>query len=236
MSSVPPQIVVTGASQGIGSAVAEDLEGRGFSVIGLSRSGNTPAGRGISCDVTDEAAVADAIREVASGGPIFGLVNNAGLHTTGPTAELTVADYEQVMRVNATSVMITSREVYPYLKANGRGIIINMGSFFDKIGAAGQLAYCASKAAIGAMTRVLAVEWARDNVSVLNVAPGYIKTDLTPMWTDEKALSWLSKRVPVRRGGEPAEIARLIGALFGEDIPFLTGETLYVDGGHALNH
>lgn len=236
MSAPQPQIIVTGASQGIGSAVAEDLAKRGFSVIGLSRTGKVPVGRGVSCDVTDEAAVSAVVSEVAADGPIFGLVNNAGLHTTGPTAELTVADYEQVMSVNATSVMIGCREVYPHLKANGRGIIINMGSFFDKIGAAGQLAYCASKAALGAMTRVLAVEWARDNISVLNVAPGYIKTGLTPMWTDEKALAWLSKRVPVKRGGEPAEVARLIGALFSEDIPFLTGETLYIDGGHGLNH
>ncbi len=231
-----PQIVITGASRGIGAAVAEELARRDFEVVGLSRTGDVPTGRGIAVDITDEAALASAIADIASVGPIIGLVNNAGLHTTGPTAELTVPAYEAVMRVNATAVMVASREIYPHLKANGRGIIINLGSFFDKIGAAQQLAYCASKAAIGAMTRVLAVEWARDNISVLNVAPGYIKTDLTPMWSDEEALSWLKKRVPMRRGGEPAEVARLIGALFSEDIPFLTGETIYLDGGHALNH
>jgi NAD(P)-dependent dehydrogenase (short-subunit alcohol dehydrogenase family) len=230
------QIIVTGASRGIGAAVATDLATRGYGVVGLSRTGKVPVGRGIPCDITDEVALSEAIAGVASEGPIVGLVNNAGLHTTGPTAELSVAEYERVMRVNATSVMVASREVYPHLKANGRGIIINLGSFFDKVGAAQQLAYCASKAAIGAMTRVLAVEWARDNISVLNVAPGYIKTDLTPMWSDEKALAWLEKRVPMRRGGEPAEVARLIGALFSEDIPFLTGETIYLDGAHALNH
>jgi len=230
------QIIVTGASRGIGAAVATDLAKRGYAVVGLSRTGKVPVGRGLACDITDEPALSETIAGIASEGPIVGLVNNAGLHTTGPTAELSVADYERVMSVNATSVMVASREVYPHLKANGRGVIINLGSFFDKIGAAQQLAYCASKAAIGAMTRVLAVEWARDNISVLNVAPGYIKTDLTPMWSDEKALSWLEKRVPMRRGGEPNEVARLIGALFSEDIPFLTGETIYLDGAHALNH
>ena len=132
--------------------------------------------------------------------------------------------------------MIGCREIHPHLLAQGGGLIVNMGSFFDKIGAKEQLAYCASKAAIGAMTRVLAVEWARDGISVVNVAPGYIETELTPMWEDEQALAWLRKRVPMKRGGQPEEVARLIGALFSEGIAFLTGETIYLDGAHALNH
>ena len=230
------QIIVTGASRGIGRAVAAELAGRGFAVVGLSGAGEVPAGRGVRWDVSSEAALKEAIAEVARAGPIVGLVNNAGVHATGPSAELSTEEYESMMRVNATSVMIACREVYPFLKQAGRGIIVNMGSFFDKLGAAEQLTYCVSKAALGAMTRVLAVEWARDGISVLNVAPGYIRTDFSPMWEDERAVSWLEKRVPLGRGGEPEEVARLIGALYSEDIPFLTGETIYVDGAHALNH
>jgi len=230
------QIIVTGASRGIGRAVATELARRGFAVVGLSRSGEVPAGRGVRCDVSNEAALKETIAEVAEAGPIVGLVNNAGVHATGPSAELSTEDYESMMRINATSVMIACREVHPFLKQAGRGIIVNMGSFFDKLGAPEQLAYCVSKAALGAMTRVLAVEWARDGISVLNVAPGYIRTEFSPMWEDERAVTWLEKRVPLRRGGEPEEVARLVGALFSEDIPFLTGETLYVDGAHSLNH
>ncbi|MGE4653333.1 MAG: SDR family oxidoreductase [Myxococcota bacterium] len=230
------QIIVTGASRGIGRAVATELARRGFAVVGLSRSGEVPVGRGVRCDVSNEAALKETIAEVAEAGPIVGLVNNAGVHATGPSAELSTEDYESMMRINATSVMIACREVHPFLKQAGRGIIVNMGSFFDKLGAPEQLAYCVSKAALGAMTRVLAVEWARDGISVLNVAPGYIRTEFSPMWEDERAVTWLEKRVPLRRGGEPEEVARLVGALFSEDIPFLTGETLYVDGAHSLNH
>ena len=230
------QIIVTGASRGIGRAVATELARRGFAVVGLSRSGEVPTGRGVRCDVSNEAALKETIAEVAEAGPIVGLVNNAGVHATGPSAELSTEDYESMMRINATSVMIACREVHPFLKQAGRGIIVNMGSFFDKLGAPEQLAYCVSKAALGAMTRVLAVEWARDGISVLNVAPGYIRTEFSPMWEDERAVTWLEKRVPLRRGGEPEEVARLVGALFSEDIPFLTGETLYVDGAHSLNH
>jgi len=230
------QVVVTGASRGIGRAVAEELDRRGFGVVGLSRSGTSTVGHAISCDVTDERALRSVLEEVAGRGPIAGIVNNAGTHGTGPSDALETHEYERIMNVNATAVMIGCREIHPHLARRGRGLIINMGSFFDKVGAAQQLAYCASKAAIGAMTRVLAVEWARDGISVVNVAPGYIETELTPMWEDEQALAWLRKRVPMKRGGQPEEVARLIGALFSEDIAFLTGETIYVDGAHALHH
>lgn len=231
-----PQIIVTGASQGIGQAVAEELDRRGFAVVGLSRSGTSTVGRAVTCDVTDEASVRAVFAEVAAQGPIAGLVNNAGSHGTGPSQSLETSEYERIMSINATSVMIGCREIHPHLTRAGRGLIVNMGSFFDKIGAAQQLAYCASKAAIGAMTRVLAVEWARDGIAVLNVAPGYIETEFTPMWTDEKALAWVRKRVPVQRGGQPEEVARFVGALFSEDIGFLTGETIYMDGAHSLHH
>jgi NAD(P)-dependent dehydrogenase (short-subunit alcohol dehydrogenase family) len=112
-----------------------------------------------------------------------------------------------------------------------------MGSLFDKVGVPGNLAYTVSKAALGAMTRVLAVEWARQGITVLNVAPGYIETNLAPdFWEDERSKKWISRRVPVGRHGSSEEVARLVAALFDEKIPFLTGETIYIDGGHGINH
>ena len=115
-------------------------------------------------------------------------------------------------------------------------MILNLGSFFDKVGVAGQLAYSASKAAMGAMTRVLAVEWAKDGIAVLNVAPGYVETELSDFWQRPGSAKWIRQRVPVGRGGTREEVARLVGALFGEDLAYLTGETIYMDGAHSLNH
>jgi NAD(P)-dependent dehydrogenase (short-subunit alcohol dehydrogenase family) len=231
------QVIVSGASRGIGAAVVSELAGRGYEVVGLSRTGNSPAGKGISCDVGDEAALQAAIAEVAAAGPIRGIVNNAGLHTAAPSHELSVEDYEFIQHTNATSSMVACREVYPHLVANGGGLIINMGSLFDKVGVPGNLAYTVSKAALGAMTRVLAVEWARQGITVLNVAPGYIETNLAPdFWEDERSKKWISRRVPVGRHGSSEEVARLVAALFDEKIPFLTGETIYIDGGHGINH
>ena len=166
------QIIVTGASRGIGAAIATELDQRDYPVVGLSRSGDVAAGHGLVCDVTDEDVVHETFAAIAESGPIAGLINNAGVHLSSPSAQLPTAEYERVMSLNATALMVASREIHPYLKANGGGTIVNLGSFFDKLGVARNLAYCASKAAVGAMSRCLAVEWAGDNITVLNIAPG----------------------------------------------------------------
>lgn len=231
-----PRIIVTGASRGIGAAIATELESRGRAVIGLSRSGKSAAGIGMTCDVTDAAALRASFAAIAADGPVAGLVNNAGIALGSPSAELDTAEYEQVMATNATSVMVAAREIYPYLKAGG-GTILNIGSFFDKFGVPGNLAYCASKAAVGAITRCLAVEWAADGIRVLNLAPGYIETDLNRGFLDnDKVNRYLRKRIATGGAGSAAEVGRLAAALLGEDIPYFTGETIYLDGAHGINH
>jgi NAD(P)-dependent dehydrogenase (short-subunit alcohol dehydrogenase family) len=231
------QIIVTGASRGIGAAIAKELNRRGYRVAGTSRSGDTAVGPRHACDVTDEAAIANAVATIAAQGPVIGLVNNAGVYETTPSAKLSAAAFELTLRTNTTSVLVASREVYPHLKAAGGGLIVNIGSFFDKLGVAEAAAYCASKAAVGAITRCLAVEWAADDIRVMNVAPGYIETDLNRDFLGrDKIKAWLARRVPVRRPGTPEEVARVVASLFSEDIGYLTGETLYLDGGHGINH
>jgi NAD(P)-dependent dehydrogenase (short-subunit alcohol dehydrogenase family) len=229
-------IVVTGASKGIGRAIAVELDKRGLAVVGLSRSADSPVGEGHSCDMTDEAAVRDVLAAIAKARPIAGLVNNAGLHIGSPSAALPTAEYEKVMALNATAVMVASREAHPYLKETA-GKIVNIGSFFDKLGVPDNLAYCASKAAVAAMTRCLAVEWAGDGIRVMNVAPGYIETDLNRAYlARDKIRKWMAERIPVGHVGQPEDVARMVAALFCEDIPFLTGETIYLDGGQGMNH
>ncbi len=231
------QIIVTGGSRGIGAAIVERLTAAGFTVAVLSRSGECPAGYGIVCDVADEASLAAAIRSVAERGPIAGLVNNAGFHEAHASDRITVEEFERTMRVNTTAAIVACREAYPHFKANGGGLVINMASFFDKLGVAGNVAYCASKAAIGAVTRCLAVEWAKDGIRVMNVAPGYIETDLNrDFLAKPKVRDWLATRVPVKRPGQATEVAELISTMFERPIGFLTGETIYIDGGQGMNH
>lgn len=229
-------IIVTGASKGIGAAIALDLAKRGYELACVSRSGAAPVGKGFACDMTDEAAVKDTFARIATESRLVGLVNNAGVHLGGSAATLATAEFEKVMALNATAVMVAAREVYPHLKDNG-GTIVNIGSFFDKLGVPDNLAYCASKAAVAAMSRCMAVEWAGDHIAVVNVAPGYIETDLNrDFLAREKVRRWLEARVPVKRPGTPEEVARLVGAIFAERISFLTGDTIYIDGGQGMNH
>lgn len=230
------QIIVTGGSRGIGQAIAEQLAAAGFAVAVLSRSGTATAGYGLACDVADETSLVEAIRSVAERAPIIGLVNNAGFHESHSSSSLSVADFERTMRVNTTAAVIASREVYPHLKASGGGLILNIGSFFDRLGVAENVAYCASKAAVGALTRCLAVEWAPDGIQVLNIAPGYIETDLNrDFLVKPKAQEWVRRRIPVARPGQPEEIAKLVLGFFERPVAFLTGETIYVDGAQGLN-
>lgn len=242
-----PAVAVTGGNRGIGAAIVRDLAGRGLAVGCLSRSGALPDGLEglpgqvlpITCDVTREDTVRAAFARLAEQADgLTGLVNNAGFHTEARSADLPTAEFERVMATNATAVFAACREAHPHLAASGGGTIVNIGSFFDKLGVKHNLAYCASKAAVGAITRCLAVEWAADNIRVVNVAPGYIETDLNrdAMADGSPLREYLARRIPGRRPGTAAEVARLVGQLVAEPNPFLTGETIYLDGAQGIAH
>jgi NAD(P)-dependent dehydrogenase (short-subunit alcohol dehydrogenase family) len=233
-------IAVTGASRGIGAAIALELAARGFTVGCLTRKGGAPGHERcipILCDVTDVVSIRQALQTLAErAGGIDGLVNNAGIHLDGKSHELATGVYDEVMDTNARGVFVACREVYPYLEPTG-GTIVNIGSFFDRLGVKRNVAYCASKAAVGAITRCLAVEWAQKKIRVLNVAPGYIETELNAEAMQKGPLrAFLQARVPTGGPGTVQDVARLVAMLFSEDVPYLTGATLYLDGGQGIAH
>lgn len=242
-------IAVTGASRGIGSCIVEELARRAFTVGCLSRKGVGPEDRSlqpelaarcidVACDVTDAAQMKSALQTLADkAGRIDGLVNNAGLYLEGRSHEVATADFERVLATNVTGPFVMCREAYPHLLAAGGGTIINLGSFFGKLGTRYTLAYTASKAAIDSITRSLAVEWAKQHIRVLCVAPGFVATDLNKEHlAQDKMRTFLEQRIPTGGPCEPDEIARLIAMLLSEDLPFLTGETIYIDGGQGIAH
>jgi len=241
-------IAITGASRGIGAAIARELVLRGFNVACLNRNGlATPVDKefpeaaqarltGIPCDVCATDSINEAIRAAANiGNGLFGVVNNAGITKGGPSESFSRDDFEDVWTTNVLGVFSVCQAAYPYLVDGGRGLIINIGSFWDRIGGKGYTAYCASKAAVGAVSRCLAVEWAKKGIRVLDVAPGYISTDMTSDALQHEPLrNHLKKRIPRGDVGGPEDIAKLVAALFSEDIEFLTGSTLYIDGAQGI--
>lgn len=244
--SRPKKIIVTGASRGIGSHIALELARRGHTVGCLSRKGSGPEGMTIprelsgkfmmlKGDVVDAGALKNAFRAFSdAAGGIDGIVNNAGYHVEAPSDRQDLAEFEEVMRTNSTAVFSACQQIYPHLKDKG-GLIVNMGSFFDKLGVRKNAAYCASKAAVGAITRCLAVEWASKGIRVMDVAPGYIATDLNKdILASEKVRTWLSQRIPVGGPASAVAVATLVAMLFAEELPFLTGETIYLDGGQGM--
>ena len=248
MSLAKGAVAVTGANRGIGAAIALALARDGYRVACLTRSGSLPDIGAeetlrerllpLCCDAQDEQAVCAALARAADcAGGLVGLVNNAGLHTSAKSAELATAEYERVMAINATAVFTVARAAYPHLVDAGGGLIVNIGSFFDKLGVKRNLAYCASKAAVGAITRCLAVEWAAQNIRVVDVAPGYILTDLNrDILAAGPLREYLDKRIPAGKPGTADEVARLVAALFRENLGFLSGETIYIDGAQGIAH
>ncbi len=237
-------IAVTGASRGIGSGIVAELAARGHIVGCLSRKGQGPEDRAVSgnlinltCDMEDEGQITSALNALAEqAGRIDVLVNNAGLHLEGVSAEVSKADFERVLATNITGPFLACREVYPHMVAHGGGLIINIGSFFDRLGAKRNLAYNCTKSALGALTRTLAVEWARDKIRVLDLAPGFVATDLNAEYmANDSFKEFVRRRIPTGHTASVDEVARFIALLVAEDLPSLTGETIFMDGGQSIN-
>lgn len=241
-------VAVTGASRGLGAAMTTSLLRRGFRVAAISRSGAEPADVPedsalrqrllvLACDVNNDDELARCFGELASKpGGLRAVINNAGVHTSGASAEFSSVDFEAMLRTNAMAVFSVCREAYPYLKKGG-GVVINIGSVFESLGAAQNACYSASKAAAGALTRSLASEWARDDIAVINVAPGYVETDMNRQYLHrEDVKAYFRRQTPLGRPARPSEIGELVGALLEANLMLLTGQTLRADGGHSIAH
>jgi acetoacetyl-CoA reductase len=234
---------VTGASRGIGAAIAAELASRGSHVVidYLTHDGDaadvlaaiTESGGSAEC-VACDVSKADEVRKTIDAvierlGHVDVLVNNAGILRDRSLLKMSESEWNEVINVNLSSVMLTSKAVLPHMIANKRGRIVNIASFVAQAGNFGQTNYAAAKAGIIGFTRALALETARHGVTVNAVCPGFIETS---MWTSipDAIRAQIVEKIPMQRVGSPRDVARAVRFL-AEEGDYITGQTLNVNGG-----
>ncbi|MTE14055.1 3-oxoacyl-ACP reductase FabG [Nocardia aurantiaca] len=244
--------VVTGAARGIGAGTAARLAADGFAVaiVDLDEAACTDTvdaivaagGKAIAVggNVTDETQVQAAFERVAAElGSVDVLVNNAGVLRDNLLFKMSVDDWDTVMSVHLKGTFLCSREAQKYMVKQKSGKIVNTSSV-SALGSRGQANYSAAKMGIQGLTRTLAMELGPFGINVNAVAPGFIVTEMTDATaarvgvTPEEFRAEAAKITPLRRVGEPADIANVVSFLVSDDASFVTGQTIYVDGGRRL--
>ena len=238
--------VVTGGTRGIGKAITFALEKNGFKVIAIGRSEKTTADMDqiaqqnqldistLQLDVSDIKAVNEAFEKIAEGNnSISVLVNNAGITRDNLLMAMTDEEYQQVIDTNLTSVFATMRAACRHMIRKRWGRIINITSVSGIVGNAGQANYAASKAGMIGMTKSIARELAKRGVTANCVAPGFIKTDMTDVLNDN-IKEMAKETIPMKKFGEPEDIASAVAFLASDEAGYITGQTLCVDGGMTM--
>lgn len=235
--------LVTGASRGIGRAIAEALGRAGATVIGTATS--QPGadaiaadfaaagikGRGIVLDVASDQGVDGAVAEIAGReGAVTVLINNAGITRDGLLLRMKKEDWDQVLDTDLGSLYRTSKACLRGMMKARRGRIVNIGSVVGLMGNPGQVNYCAAKAGLVGFTRALAREVGSRGITVNAVAPGFIDTDMTAGLSAEQRQA-LEKQVPLERLGAPADVAAAVLFLCSGGAAYITGELINVNGG-----
>ncbi len=237
--------LVTGASRGIGKAIALELARQGARVVGTATTDSGAAaisdylgefgGKGVTLNVTDAAACTAAVADVqASFGSLSILVNNAGITQDQLAMRMKDEEWDNVIATNLSAVGRLSRAVLRGMMKAKHGRIINITSVVASSGNPGQMNYAAAKAGVEGMSRALAREIGSRNITVNCVAPGFIDTDMTRgLGADQHAA--LLTQIPLARLGEPADIAHAVAFLAGPQAAYITGTVLHVNGGMFMN-
>jgi 3-oxoacyl-[acyl-carrier protein] reductase len=238
--------LVTGASRGIGAAIADQLAEMGITVVGTATSdngaaaiderlkGKTTPGVGMCLNVTDVDQVAEKIKEITEtyGAPTI-LVNNAGITADNLMLRMSDEDWIKVIETNLNSVFRLSKACLRGMTKAKYGRIVNISSVVGSMGNAGQCNYAASKAGVAGFSRSLAKEVGSRNITVNTIAPGFIDTDMTKVLTEDQKNTMLVN-VPLKRFGAPQEIADLVAFLVSSG-GYITGETIHINGGMYMS-
>lgn len=239
--------VVTGGASGMGAATARELTGRGARVVIVDRNAelaskvadDIDAISPVIGDVSDPEFCEDAIRmAVEQYDRLDVLVNCAGIIVRADASATTDADWQRILDVNVNGVFFMSRAAVREMKKQRRGAIVNFGSIWGDVGAAGVVAYCATKGAVHQITRAMALDHVADGIRINAVAPGEVNTPMLAYGrpsppTSEDLQKLADETIPMRRLAEPVEIARVVAFLASEEASYMTGAIVPVDAGYT---
>ena len=236
--------LVTGATRGIGRAVAEELLSKGAFVIGTATSEKGAEsisaylgekGKGLVLNVADQASIDAVLEQIKQEfGDIDILVNNAGITRDNLLMRMKDEEWFDILQTNLSSVYHLSKAMLRTMMKKRFGRIINIGSVVGSMGNAGQTNYCAAKAGLIGFSKALAKEVASRGITVNVVAPGFIATDMTDVLSEELKNNLLTQ-IPAGRLGEPKDIAKAVAFLASEDAAYINGTTLHVNGGMYMS-
>ncbi len=238
-------VLITGSSRGLGFTFAQAFAENGAKVIinGRNRDSLEEAKKKMqefsnivhtaTFDVFDEEAVEREMKIIEkSTGPVDVLINNAGIQRRAPLEELALNDWEEVLKVNLSGAFIVSKSVAKNMIKQKKGKIINTCSLMSELGRNTTGAYAAAKGGLKMLTKAMSVEWAKHNIQINGIGPGYFATEMTKkLVEDEKFDAWIKGRTPAGRWGDPEELCGTALYLASEASNFVNGQIIYVDGG-----
>ncbi len=214
-------VLVTGASRGIGKAIASEFEIQNWRVVAPSRE---------ELDLNDSGSI-EKWCGANRGDSINALVNNAGINFLSPLSEISEPDWEMMLRVNLTAPRRLIQILAPSMVGRGWGRIVNISSIFSIVSRERRAAYSATKAAVNSLARTAAIEFGPGGVLVNAVCPGYVETDMTTINNSSVEIEAIARSIPLRRLAKPEEIAKVVCYLCSESNSYITGQTIIADGG-----
>ncbi|GAA4642280.1 SDR family NAD(P)-dependent oxidoreductase [Gordonia humi] len=246
MSKLTDKIAfVTGAGQGIGAAIATKLAAEGATVVVTDVNADTAEATaaelgnesiGLRVDVTSRDSVNAAVDTVIERfGRLDVLVNNAGWDKAEPFVESEPETWDRVIAINLYGVLNTSKKILPIMADQGFGHVVNLGSDAGRVGSSGEAVYSAAKGGVIAFTKSTAREMARSQVNINCVCPGPTDTALFASMGGEKLRAALQKAIPLRRLGQPEDLANTVAFLASDEASFITGQTVSVSGGLSMS-